>query len=206
MTATNNFCQHNPTAVNQDTDATFATDAVRENGFTPDALVPHGPFQKELYQVTTWVAAAALALENAGFTCLDGSPSPDPGLVTPSASVTALADVLANYITTANFNGSISLSANGYIKLPSLLGGLIIQWGTQSYGGGGASANPLPAQTFPTPFLTAVFTMVASSNSVSTNMVWLAATSLTTSGFTLSFSTGGESANAFTARWVAIGY
>lgn len=52
---------------------------------------------------------------------------------------------------------SISLTANGYICLPSWLGGLILQWGGGVISNGGPTTGALP-MAFPT----AVFAMVAS--------------------------------------------
>jgi hypothetical protein len=208
MSGVTNFVAVNPSAVNQETDTAYAADTQRSGGITTDAILTSQILNKKDYQYSIMIAALAQMLTIKGYSPVDGSPSEATGLVSPSAAQTALAGVLANIITNADLGAgySSSLTGNGYIVFPTYFGGLTLQWGTQSYGGGGASANPLPAQTFPITFANAVFTMVASSNSISTNMVWMSVTDLSTSGFTLSFSTGGESANAFTARWFAVGY
>lgn len=206
MAGETNFSPWDTSQTNMENDAAYASDSTRVNGGANGSPWQAPSCNKTIYQSSLMCAALAQMLVNAGLSPVDGTTPFTAVSVGSNPALTALIGVLENIITTANFNGSISLSANGYIKLPSLLGGLIIQWGTQSYGGGGASANPLPAQTFPITFPNAVFTMVANSNSISTNMVWLAAYQLSTSGFTLTFSTAGAAANAFTARWVAIGY
>jgi hypothetical protein len=87
--ATTNFVQFNPGAANQETDAQYLADAQRIAGYGTDQIVPSPLLNKATYQPTTFCAAFGQMLANKGFTNSD-------------ASVSALAAVLANILTTAD--------------------------------------------------------------------------------------------------------
>ena len=87
--ATTNFVQFNPGAANQETDAQYLADAQRLAGYGTDQIVPSPLLNKATYQPTTFCAAFGQMLAAKGFTNSD-------------ASVSALAAVLANILTTAD--------------------------------------------------------------------------------------------------------
>lgn len=91
------------------------------------------------------------------------------------------------------FEGTISLTGNGYIKFPTIMGGLIIQWGTASQGYGSVVNFPI---AFPNAALQAVaVSSVAASNS------FAIVTNLTSTQITLA-----NNNNGGTMRWIALGY
>ncbi|MFL1492607.1 phage tail-collar fiber domain-containing protein [Pseudomonas antarctica] len=75
---------------------------------------------------------------------------------------------------------SISLSSNGYIALPSWLGGLIVQWG-----GGNVIASTTTSITFPVAFPGACFRVVSSFQMASGSYSSLGMATATKSGMTL---------------------
>jgi hypothetical protein len=137
MSGQTNFIQVNETAANQYTDSTYDTYPLITGGITVNATLPSPYLNKKDYQFSTMIAALAAMLANKGFTTSDGSPSANPVTPSPSTAVSALASVLANILTTADYASIISNvfagaayseTANGYLKLPAVLGGLVIQW------------------------------------------------------------------------------
>lgn len=214
-----NFAEFNPSAANQETDSAYASDSLRSGGAAVDGVCPSTLFNKLNYQQSTMIAALALALVNKGFSPVDGSPSSTNGLVTPSTAVSNLAAVLANILTTADYASIISNvfagasyldSANGYLKLPAALGGIVVQWGTTaSFGTGSATATL--SGTFPLAFPNACFAMVANSDGlISSGLVYafITITAKSASGYTAVLSTGGSQIiiNAVQAYWIAVGY
>lgn len=110
------------------------------------------------------------------------------------------ADNSTNVATTAWVQGLFarSLSGNGYTYLP---GGLLLQWGSVSMGGGGD--NPV---TFPTPFPTACFQVLACtvdpvSGGGGDRITYVVGGTVTTTGCTLSNNGSGAS-----AAWLALGH
>lgn len=96
-------------------------------------------------------------------------------------------------------SGAYLNSANGYIKLPSWLGGFIIQWGSQSIAGSPTTASI----TFPTPFSSAVYTLVTTPNGTTGGA---GEANICTSSVTLSsFSIQNSNANSAVFYWIAIG-
>ena len=84
---------------------------------------------------------------------------------TKVATTNWVRSAMSNIATAAGF--ASSLTASGYIKFPSWLGGLIIQWGTSTVSGGsGGSVFTLPI-AFPTACLTAVGANNSDNGSVS---------------------------------------
>lgn len=128
-----------------------------------------------------------------------GLDSPSTGnFITPSSS-----DNSTNAATTAwaKVGLSVTASANGFIKLPTWLGGLVIQWGTTGNLGGG---NTPVTESFTTPFPTACFGVLAVDNSVrvtSGNVSPIGAVPISTSQFNIN----AQDSNV-TAFWVAFGH
>lgn len=93
-----------------------------------------------------------------------------------------------------------SLGSNGYVKLPSFLGGLTLQWGTAL----GLGNNTPTTVNFNTAFAYEAFAVVANDNSsfaTAGNPRTMGCTILSTSQFTIEAS--GSGASAF---WFAVGY
>jgi hypothetical protein len=89
MAGTSNFLQHNPTAANQEDDATYAADSTRTGGIGVDQIMPSVWMNKIWYQASTFIAAFAGALANKGYNLSD-------------ANLSTLEAVLANVLTTAD--------------------------------------------------------------------------------------------------------
>lgn len=106
-------------------------------------------------------------------------------------------------IETKLFTGSNqSLSGNGYQKLP---GGLIIQWGKISHGTGTGGVNV--TGTFPITFPNAAFTLHGTNVVNPVDALFLAGTTLTTSGFTGTlYDYSGGAIVAGDLHYFAIGY
>lgn len=84
-----NFLQHNPTAANQEDDATYAGDSTRTGGIGVDQIMPSPWMNKIWYQSSTFIAAFAGALANKGYNLSD-------------ANLPTLEAVLANVLTNAD--------------------------------------------------------------------------------------------------------
>jgi hypothetical protein len=94
MAGSSNFLQHNPTAANQESDATYATDSTRTGGIGEDQIMPSAWMNKIWYQSSTFVTAFAQALANKGYAVSD-------------ASLTTLESVLANVLTNADLKAAL---------------------------------------------------------------------------------------------------
>lgn len=108
-------------------------------------------------------------------------------------------NAMANIASSAGFVSS--LGTNGYIKFPSWLGGLIIQWGTGAGGGNSTSSST----TFPITFPNAVYSVVTTPYvaGVDASDVINVVGSITTSSFLMNYNTSGTAAGF---KWFAIGY
>jgi len=103
--------------------------------------------------------------------------------------------IIKSWMATAS-GFSISLLANGYIKLPAWLGGLIVQWGTS------AAATSGTIVTFPIMFPNECLSVHSSpTNSPTTPSVFCSSSQVSTSQMKV----WGSGASV-TASWVAIGY
>lgn len=92
-----------------------------------------------------------------------------------------------------------SLSTNGYVKLSN---GLMIQWGVYTTSGGEGSYTVY----FPTSFLTACFTAVATIKGISNtgNDMWVQVNSVANSSMSIQYQSGGGN-TGYGAYWIAIG-
>jgi hypothetical protein len=106
MPGTNNFIQWNPTAANQETDAQYVADTLRSAGATNPSILPSATANKVLYQATTFIAALAQALANKNYNVSD-------------ASLSTLAGVLANVITTADLTAYAPLASPTFTGTPA---------------------------------------------------------------------------------------
>lgn len=93
---TTNALQWNPTAVNQENDATYLTDTQRLGGAANPSLFDARLANKLFYQLTTYVTALGQMLANKGYTTSD-------------ASLSVLTNVLANIQTTADIKSGLQL-------------------------------------------------------------------------------------------------
>jgi hypothetical protein len=171
-----------------------------------------------------WYAAAAGAWTRVVY--LDESAEVKPSSVTKVSEGATLADSMWMLTTDAaitlgstalafsrkdvsgvvigDFTGSNqSLAASGYQKLP---GGLIMQWGTHTPGGG----NTTNTVTFPIAFPTACLNVVIGSTVGTTTAIGdegtsVNATALTTTQFAYYYAWD-SSAGSFLTRYIAIGY
>ena len=127
----------------------------------------------------------------------------------PTATTQASTDNSTRIATTAwaKVGFAISLGAVGYIKLPTWLGGLIVQWGTTVATSDGAAQA---AFSFPLTFPNSVYTTVAfigDNGDNKTHVFGSTATSTSVARFVFIDSTSGAGRPAFVARvnWVAFG-
>ncbi len=112
-----------------------------------------------------------------------------------AASTSWVRGAMSAIATAAGF--AASFAANGYVKFPSWLGGLIVQWGTVS-----AGANAATAVTFPLAFPTASRLALALSLDTTGATYRINASSPGTTGMNV-ISTY---TSALTCNWLAIGY
>lgn len=175
---------------------------------------------------TKWATARKITLSGAvtGAVSLDGSA--DVSLVTTVATVTpatdaAYADDSVQPASTAWVRRAMAaiagaagcawdMASPGYLRFPSWLGGLMVQWGsltaaTSTTGEISGTYYATPWATFRTAFPNAAFAAFASADGGAGGLNWAAATTPTKTGMTVYLynSTSGGSMAAF---WLAIGY
>jgi hypothetical protein len=96
MPGTTNFLQFNPTQSNQQTDSVYAADALRSGGVQLNNQLPSVMLNKMWYQMSTFVAAFCQMLVGKNYSPMD-------------TSVSALAALLANVLTNADTQPSLSV-------------------------------------------------------------------------------------------------
>lgn len=94
MAGSTNFLQHNPTSANQENDATYLADAIRNSGIGVDDVLPSDWLNKVWYQSSTFVAAFAQMMANKGYNMSD-------------ANITTLTNVLTNVFTSADLKANL---------------------------------------------------------------------------------------------------
>ncbi|MCO7576160.1 MULTISPECIES: gp53-like domain-containing protein [Pseudomonas chlororaphis group] len=103
------------------------------------------------------------------------------------------------------FGFAVSLAPNGYITLPSWLGGLIIQWGLT----GAIPSNTEITVTFPITYPTAARSVVATNQQAAiVNGAWVSyIDTITTTNFVVGADdVGSTSGTAINVYWIAIGH
>lgn len=98
MPASTDFLQWNPTAANQETDASYSTDAMRVAGASTAAIFPSTLANKLFFQCTTFISAFCQMLAAKGYSTSD-------------ASISALVSVLMNVKTASEFLTAIQTVA-----------------------------------------------------------------------------------------------
>lgn len=101
------------------------------------------------------------------------------------------------------FDGAMSLTVNGYIKLPSIMGGTIFQWGNTSFTftGAGVLSNTV---TFPIAFTAQIYAVLPSLVSNAPDKFNSSYGSLSLASFTFYCSSSGTS-GTLANTWFAIG-
>ncbi len=206
MPPSTNFEQWNPGAVNQENDVQYAADPLRSGGAVGGAF-PAISGNKLYYQLGIFVKAFADML-------VDKTYSPNDGSANPSTALTDLKGVLANVVTQvdlATFQAALLSGfatdfsgTDGYIKLPAILGGFIIQWAQ------GASDNSEGPRTitlplvFPTACLMAQVSYKTTASAA--NDAWYQITAISTTTVTVYRQTTGGSTQSSNAFVLAVGH
>ena len=116
-----NFLQWNPTASNQENDASYQSDVQRTGGATTGAPFPSLTANKLFYQLSTFVSALAFAMISKGYSPVDGS-SPLTAAGSPSSAVSNLALVLENLIANSDLQDGSSPYVGAFLQNASLSG------------------------------------------------------------------------------------
>lgn len=184
-----NFLQHNPSAANQENDATYATDTTRTSGIGVDQILPSPWLNKVWFQSSTFVAAMAAVISAWG----GGYTIEDTNLATLETNLTNFFDSLVSGGFTSGHN------SNGYWqKDPN---GKITQWNNNVPSGGGGGTN----FTFPVAFTNAASVNVQVSEVYSSGASIIpnvSSGSVTTTGF----NGGGSGSSTTNINWIATGY
>jgi hypothetical protein len=123
MAGSTNLIQVNPTAANQQSDATYDSYSLVTGGVPYEGILPSAYLNKKDFQLTTFMAAFAGMLVAKGY-------SPNDGSANPSTAIANLVAVLMNVLTAADMAPIVAIgSAAGYIVFPAVLGGFTVQWG-----------------------------------------------------------------------------
>jgi hypothetical protein len=191
MAGSTNFIQTNPSAANQEDDATYAADSLTTGGVGVDDILPSPWLNKVWFQPSTFVCALAYVIANwgSGFTITDTS------LATLKTNLlnflTLIASGIAGFTSGNNSNGYWETNANGRIE----------QWGTATIVG-----HP-SAVTFPVAFTNASSVSVVITEVVADGSYFQisldSGSPISTTGFTV----GGVSfSGSVTLCWRATGY
>lgn len=151
MAGTNNFQQWNPTAANQESDATYTGDALRSGGATSGAIFPSPTANKLFFQLAQMTCGLAGMMANKGYNVSDAN---------LANLIAALTNIVTNADVAALFPGT--LASTGWTKLPN---GLILKWGLSAAVPSGANSGSVDV-TFAPAFTTA-FAAYAVANAVS---------------------------------------
>lgn len=189
-------------------EAQAGTDAIR--AVTPAGLAAYVPVASETVAGKVELATNAevqtgtdttRAVTPAGKRADTATSSSDPTYAdnsTKSASTQWVRAAMLAIATSAGF--VISLAPNGYIKLPSWLGGLIVQWGINA---GSSSASA--AVNFPLAFPNSCFIVVGSVDG-SLNYSFCRESLPTNTQFTFGCYNASNIRTTQQARWIAVGY
>lgn len=152
MAGSTNFIQPNPSAANQQNDATYASDSLTTGGIGVDEILPSAWLNKIWFQSGTFVAAIAAVIAAYG-----------PGYTITDTSIATLETNLLAFFNAIGTGGFTSgNNSNGYwAKDPT---GLIRQWGSVTWTGGGT--GPFATLTFPTPFTTTDYSVTGNGNTL----------------------------------------
>lgn len=88
-----NFQQWNNAQINQETDAEYTADPLRQGGAPTDSILPSPTCNKALYQSSTFITAFGMMMSGKGFDIND-------------TDINVLAAVLANVLTNADIDGN----------------------------------------------------------------------------------------------------
>jgi hypothetical protein len=105
-----NFLQWNPGGINQESDATYATDPIRTGGAVTDGLLPSPLANKAWSQWSIFAAAMAQSLANKGYVVSDSNFS---NLVAVLSNIRTLADVSGG-IQTVTYSSAVIFNAASY--------------------------------------------------------------------------------------------
>jgi hypothetical protein len=182
MSGTSNFIQSNPSAANQQNDATYASDSLTTGGIGVGEILPSPWLNKIWFQSSTFVAAIAAVIAAFG-----------PGYTITDTNIATLETNLTNFFNSFLTSSSSSFAFPGYVKL----GPFVIQWGTT-----GSLGNDSPTSiSFPTPFPTACLAVVGTDTFAGSKSAIWSMYAWNTTTFTARCDT-----NTATATWLAVGY
>jgi hypothetical protein len=182
MAGTTNFVQTNPSAANQENDATYDSDSLTVGGIGVDDILPSPWLNKAWHQSSTFVCALAYVIANwgSGFTITD-------------TSLATLKTNLTNFFNQFKV-GSFSFAFPGYITLP---GGFIVQWGTT----GSLASDTAAPISFPYTFPNACLAVIGTDTFAGSKSATWSMYSWGTSSFTARCD-----GNTATATFIAVGW
>lgn len=168
-----------------------------------DPRIEAGP--SFMFSLKSWMRLAAQIVNQ----MVDGKANIDSPTFTgtPSGPTPPSSDNSTRFATTAwaKLGLLVSLGTIGYIKLPTWLGGLMLQWGTTVATLNGSSATTI---TFPIAFPNSVYTALVANGSTALTLTHPALSGVPSlTSFIAVWSTGTAGAGAISTRtnWVAFG-